>query len=94
MTKGKSKSAVYYQNNKSARDKKKKYDTEFGKKKEQRRKRSQLVKERRKRGIYGSGGKDLAHTSNGLRLQSPSKNRGSKSAQPGDRRARGGKKKK
>lgn len=90
----KSKSAKYYQKNKAARIKKAATDKRINARPEQRRKRSQLVKERRKRGIYGSGGKDLAHTSNGLRLQSPSKNRGSKSAQPGDRRARGGKKKK
>ena len=90
----KSKSAKYYANNPTARRKKAATDKKINARPSQRRKRSQLVKERRKRGIYGSGGKDLAHTSNGLRLQSPSKNRGSKSAQPGDRRARGGRKKK
>lgn len=38
-------------------------------------------------------GKDVAHTKNGLKLQDSSKNRGSKTATSGDRRARGGKKK-
>ena len=39
------------------------------------------------------GGKDVAHTKNGTRLKDPSTNRGSKTDMPGDRRARGGKKK-
>ena len=60
---------------------------------EERKKRSELVQERRERGIYGKGGKDVAHTKNGTRLKDPSSNRGSKTDMPGDRRARGGKKK-
>ena len=90
----KSKSAKYYASNPKARAKKKAYDTEFNKKPEQRAKRSELVTERRKRGIYGKGGKDVAHTSEGLVLKSPSANRGSKTDSAGDRRSRGGKKKK
>lgn len=91
---GKSKSAKYYQENPEARKKKDAYNTEFNKKPAQRKKRSELVTERRRRGIDGKGGKDVGHTSNGYRLQDPSKNRGSSTNMPGDRRARGKKKKK
>lgn len=88
-----SKSAKYYRKNKKARDKKKKTDTKVNARPEQRKKRSELIKERRKRGIAGKGGKDLSHTKNGLRLKSVKANRGSKSDTAGDRRARGKKKK-
>ena len=88
-----SKSAKYYRDNPEARAKKNKYDVEFGKKPAQRKKRAELVQERRDRGIYGKGGKDVGHTKNGFRMQEPSKNRGSKTNMPGDKRARGGKKK-
>ena len=91
---GKSRSAKYYQENPEARKKKNEYQKEFNKKPSQRKKRSELVQERRKRGIYGEGGKDVAHTKNGFRLKSPSANRGSKTDMAGDRRARGGKKRK
>ena len=40
------------------------------------------------------GGKDVAHTKDGFRMKSPSANRGSKTDMAGDRRARGGKKRK
>jgi hypothetical protein len=55
----------------------------------QRKKRAELVKERRKRGIYGKGGKDLAHTKKGIVKKSVKANRGSKSDTAGDKRARG-----
>lgn len=42
----------------------------------------------------GKGGKDLAHTKNGLRLKSVKANRGSKSDTQGDKNARGNKRKK
>jgi len=87
-------SAKYYRNNKKARDKKKKTDTKINARPEQRKKRSELTKERRKRGIDGKGGKDLSHTGKGLILKSVKANRGSKSDTEGDRRARGGRKKK
>ena len=93
MPKGKSRSAVYYQANKKARDKKKKYDSELNRRPEQVRKRSELTTERRRRGIDGKGGKDVGHTKNGFRMQDPSKNRGSSKNMPGDKRARGKKKK-
>ena len=71
----KSKSARYYANNPKARAKKKKYDTKYHKKPKARKYRAELNKERRKRGIYGRGGGDLAHTSSGLKRMSASKNR-------------------
>jgi len=63
---------------------------------EQKAKRRELEKKRRnmKEGGKNLEGKDLAHTKNGIRVKDSSKNRGSKTDAPGDRRARGGKKKK
>jgi hypothetical protein len=85
-------SAKYLRKNKKARDKKKKRDTEINKRPEQRAKRSELVKARREKGIYGKGGKDVSHTSSGLKLKSIKANRGSKSDTAGDKKARGKKK--
>lgn len=93
-----SKSAEYYRTHPKAREKKKKYDTEFEKKPEQVKKRVELKKENeehdKKYGKESRKGKDLSHTSHGLVYKSTSANRGSKSDTDGDRRARGGKKKK
>lgn len=92
-----SKSAEYYRTHPKAREKKKKYDTEFEKKPEQVAKRAELTKENREHDKkYGKAtrrGKDLSHTSKGLVYKKSSVNRGSKSDTAGDRRARGGKKK-
>lgn len=87
-------SAQYYKENPESRRKKNEAQKKINARPEERAKRAELVKERRDRGIYGKGGKDVGHTKNGLRLQDPSKNRGSKSNMPGDKRARGGGKKK
>lgn len=86
-------SAEYYRDNKDSYKKKLAAQKEINKRPEERKRRSELVQERRDRGIYGKGGKDVAHTKNGTRLKDPSTNRGSKTDMPGDRRARGGKKK-
>jgi hypothetical protein len=90
-----SKSAEYYRTHPKAREKKKKYDTEFEKKPEQVRKRTELNRENRehdeKYGKASRSGKDLSHTSRGLVYKKSSVNRGSKSDSAGDRRARGGK---
>ena len=86
-------SAEYYRENKESYAKKLAAQKEINKRPEERKRRSELVQERRDRGIYGKGGKDVAHTKNGTRLKDPSTNRGSKTDMPGDRRARGGKKK-
>ena len=89
---GESKTSKYYASNPEARKKRLKYQAEYNKKPEQVEKRKELIKEGRKRGTYGNGdNKDLAHTKKGIVLKSPSKNRGSKSDMPGDKRARGGK---
>lgn len=93
-----SKSAQYYRTHPKARAKKKEYDSKFEKKKEQVEKRVELKRENRehdkKYGKKSREGKDLSHTSHGLVYKSRSANRGSKSDTAGDRRARGGKKKK
>jgi len=92
-----SKSAEYYRTHPKAREKKKKYDAEFEKKPEQVKKRVELKRENRehdkKYGKASRAGKDLSHTSKGLVYKKSSVNRGSKSDSAGDRRARGGKKK-
>ena len=93
-----SKTAEYYRTHHKAREKKKKYDTEFEKKPEQRAKRSELTQHNRehdkKYGKASREGKDASHTSRGIVYKSTSANRGSKSDSAGDKRARGGKKKK
>lgn len=72
----KSKSAKYYASNPEARKKKAAYDTAYHKKPKARKYRAELNAERRERGIYGKGGGDLAHQSDGsLKRQSASKNR-------------------
>lgn len=58
-------SAKYYRGNAEARAKKKAYDTEFNKKPEQVAKRTELKRERVKRGMDGKGGPDLSHTKSG-----------------------------
>ena len=64
---------------------------------EQMAKRRELEKKRRemKKGGRNLDGKDLSHTKSGIRVKDSSKNRGSKSDMPGDKRSRGvGRKKK
>lgn len=88
-----SKTAEYYRTHPKAREKKKKYDTEFEKKPEQVKKRSELKRKNeehdRKYGKESRNGKDLSHTSHGLVYKDKSVNRGSKSDTAGDKRARG-----
>ena len=82
--------AKYYASNPEARKKRLEYQKEYNKKDREVKKRVELNAENRKRGTYGNGdGKDVSHTKNGTRLQKASVNRGSKSAMPGDKRARG-----
>jgi hypothetical protein len=90
-----SKSAMYYRTNEKARQKRLEYQREYNKRKEERERRAKLVKENRARGTYGNGDKkDVSHTKRGTVLKPQSVNRGSKTDTAGDRRARGGKKKK
>jgi hypothetical protein len=90
-----SRSAKFYRDNPEARDKKKKKDKEVNSRPEQVKKRVEANRHRRKAKAAGKNveGKDAAHTKSGMRLKSSSANRGSKSDSPGDKRARGKKKK-
>lgn len=87
--------AKYYASNPEARKKRLEYQREYNKKDREVKKRVELNRENRKRGTYGNGdGMDVAHTKSGIKLQRASVNRGSKSAMPGDKRARGNGRKK
>jgi hypothetical protein len=59
---GKSDSAKYFANNKRARDKKKKYDTEYHSSTKRKKYRAKLNKETRKK---KTPGKDVSHTKSG-----------------------------
>ncbi len=78
---------------KSSIEKKKAYDRAFSSSEEQKKKRAETNKKRREAQKAGKNirGKDASHTSSGIRFTSTKSNRGSKTNQPGDRRARGGK---
>lgn len=92
-----SRTAEYYHTHPKAKAKKAAYDKEYNAKPEQRKKRSELVQINRdhdkKYGKASREGKDASHTKNGIVYKKSSVNRGSKTDQAGDRRARGGKKK-
>lgn len=60
-----SKSSIYYKKNPKARAKKNAYQKELNKTEESRKHRAELNRERRKRGIYGKGGKDVSHKKDG-----------------------------
>jgi hypothetical protein len=82
--------AKYYASNPEARKKRLEYQKEYNKQDREVKKRVELNAENRKRGTYGNGdGKDVAHTKSGTKLQKASMNRGSRTAMPGDKRARG-----
>lgn len=93
-----SRTAEYYHTHPNARKKKAEYDKEYNRKPEQRKKRSELTQINRehdkKYGKASREGKDASHTSHGIVYKKSSVNRGSKSDTAGDRRARGGKKRK
>jgi hypothetical protein len=84
----------YYKSHPEARKKRLEYQADYNKKPEQLKKRIELNRVNRERGQYGDGdGKDMSHKKNGRIVEeSASKNRGSRSNMPGDRRARGKKK--
>ena len=84
------KTAQYYNTHPKAKAKKAAYRKKYNAKKSQVKKREELTKLNRLRGTYGNNDNlDIAHTIQGLILQKPSINRGSKTAMRGDRRARG-----
>jgi len=84
----------YYKSHPEARKKRLEYQADYNKKPEQLRKRIELNRVNRERGQYADkDGKDMSHKKNGRIVEeSASKNRGSRSNMPGDRRARGKKK--
>ena len=75
--KGKSASAIYFQNNPEARKKKNEYNTKYHSSPERKRYRVRLNKANREAGTYGNGdGKDMSHTKSGkLVKESQSTNR-------------------
>jgi len=89
-------STNYYRKNAAARKKKAATDKKINAKPSQVKKRVEANKARRKAKAAGKDvkGKDMSHTKNGMVIKKTSTNRGSKSDSAGDRRARGGKKKK
>lgn len=96
MSKKLSKSAKFYRDNPASRAKKKKYDVKLNSSKKQTKKRVEANAARRKAKAAGKNikGKDASHTKNGIRFKKSSVNRGSKSDSAGDKRARGGGKRK
>jgi len=69
-------SARYYRSNPEARKKKNAAQRKRNKTAKNRKYRAELNKERRKRGVYGKGGKDMSHTKSGrIVAESPKKNR-------------------
>jgi len=89
-----SRSAKHYRKSAKSRKKKAAYDKKLNARPEQVKKRVEANRARRKAKRAGKDvrGKDASHTKNGIRFKDSKKNRGSKSDSPGDRRARGGKK--
>jgi hypothetical protein len=69
-------SARYYRSNPEARKRKNAAQRKRNKSAKNRKYRAELNKERRKRGVYGKGGKDMSHTKSGrIVAESPKKNR-------------------
>jgi hypothetical protein len=69
-------SAKYYRKNAKARAKKKAYDTEYHSSPSRVKYRTELKRERVKRGVNGKGGKDMSHTKGGrIVAESSSRNR-------------------
>jgi hypothetical protein len=85
----------FYKHNEEARKKRLEYQKRYNKRADQVAKRVELNRVNRQRGQYGDGdSRDMSHQRDGRIIEeSARKNRGSKSNAPGDRRARGGKKK-
>ncbi len=75
-SKGKSKSAKYYQNNPEAREKKKKYDTKYHGTPERKEYRRKLMAKNREEGNRVGDGQDVSHTrGGGTSSEAKSKNR-------------------
>jgi len=75
-TRGKSKSAKYFQTHPEAKAKKDAYNTEYHKTEERKKYRAALNKANRKAKTYGNkDGKDMSHGKDGLRQESQKTNR-------------------
>lgn len=89
-----SRTTLYYRTHPRARAKKNAYEKEYDATERQRERRAELMKINRehdkKHGKASRAGKDASHTKNGIVYKKSSVNRGSKSDSAGDRRARGG----
>lgn len=59
------KSAQHYRDNPDSYKKKLEYDKKENKSEKDKKYRAELNAERRKRGVYGKGGKDMSHTKDG-----------------------------
>lgn len=85
-----SRTARYYRKSKKGRAKHNAYQKKYNKKRKQVKRRVFDNKKNRQFGTYGNyDGKDVSHKGKRIVLESEHKNRGSKSATAGDRRARG-----
>ena len=85
-----SRTARFYRKNKKSREKRNEYQKKYNKKPGQVKRRVFDNKKNREFGTYGNyDGKDVSHKGNRIVLERASKNRGSKTATAGDRRARG-----
>ena len=91
---GTSKTAKYYHDHPEARKKKLAYDSKYEDTPSREKYRAELQRINRANGTHGNhDGKDAYHKGSKIvGFKSQSKNRGSKSDSPGDKRARGGKK--
>ena len=92
--KGKSRTAKFYQENPEARKKRDEYNKEYHSTPARKKYRTILQAINREKGTHGNGDMLDAYHKGGkiVGFKSQSKNRGSKSDSPGDKRARGGKK--
>lgn len=85
-----SRTARYYRKSKKGRAKHNEYQSAYNKRKEQVKRRVFDNKKNREFGTYGNyDGKDVSHVGGRVVLESEHKNRGSKTATAGDKRARG-----
>jgi len=68
--------ADFYASNPESYKKKLEYDRKRNARPDRKKYRAELARERRARGIMGTGGKDVSHTAGGgFKLEDPSKNR-------------------
>lgn len=89
-------STLFYKKSAKARKKKNAYQKKYNSSAKEKANRAELGRIRYKAKKDGKNieGKDASHTKRGIVFKLPSVNRGSKTDSAGDRRARGGKKKK